>query len=240
MIELECPSCGRGGAIPRDKINTRLVCKKCHSVFHISPSGRALLGEPHAEPVKAEAAAERGGTRLLEIEGLDTLADRLSHVRLKSLVIGLAVLVAAGGLWMLLLRPPERLADRTSATVQRFADDDLAYLKEIAADDTADDVVRWFDVVHPEYVKLREEWKNKGTEVRVTVIDEDRRRRTGEAQAFVYPATGPVHAAAIAGELDASPTPVKPMDLTLCWTLDGRGRWRLDGARTFQAASRPH
>ena len=29
MIDMNCPSCGAGGRIPREKVNTRLVCKKC-------------------------------------------------------------------------------------------------------------------------------------------------------------------------------------------------------------------
>ena len=29
MIDMKCPSCGAGGRIPREKVNTRLVCKKC-------------------------------------------------------------------------------------------------------------------------------------------------------------------------------------------------------------------
>ena len=46
MIELACPHCGRSGSAPEDKVGARLVCKKCHMVFHLSPSGRATPGEP--------------------------------------------------------------------------------------------------------------------------------------------------------------------------------------------------
>ena len=48
MIEMKCPGCGAGGRAPRDKMNTRMVCKKCLKVFHLSPSGTPVLGEPPA------------------------------------------------------------------------------------------------------------------------------------------------------------------------------------------------
>ncbi len=49
MPEVECPSCGGFGTIPKDKVNDRLVCRKCHVVFHVTPAGRSVLGEPKAE-----------------------------------------------------------------------------------------------------------------------------------------------------------------------------------------------
>ncbi|MCA1685067.1 MAG: hypothetical protein LC745_03615, partial [Planctomycetia bacterium] len=46
MIELECPNCARMGSVPNDKAHSRMVCKKCHMVFHMTPTGRTMLGEP--------------------------------------------------------------------------------------------------------------------------------------------------------------------------------------------------
>ena len=48
MIDMKCPSCGAGGRMPREKVNTRLVCKKCLRVFHVTASGNTVLGEPAA------------------------------------------------------------------------------------------------------------------------------------------------------------------------------------------------
>src|SRR4051794_22207543 len=68
MIDLECPFCGRVGSVPREKANTKLVCKKCHMIFHMSPTGRALPGEPpvprpvehpHAHAPARAATAEK-------------------------------------------------------------------------------------------------------------------------------------------------------------------------------------
>ena len=48
MIDMKCPSCGAGGRIPKEKVNTRLVCKKCLRVFHVTSAGNTVLGEPAA------------------------------------------------------------------------------------------------------------------------------------------------------------------------------------------------
>ena len=62
MVEMKCPACGAEGRAPKDKINTRLVCKKCLRVFHLTPSGRAVIGEPPQQvvaPVKAADPTEK-------------------------------------------------------------------------------------------------------------------------------------------------------------------------------------
>src|SRR5262249_14446595 len=57
MIALECPHCGGAGSVPREKVNTRLVCRKCHQIFHVTPTGRAMPGEP---PVQKAADPGKG------------------------------------------------------------------------------------------------------------------------------------------------------------------------------------
>src|SRR4051812_28665952 len=218
MIDLACPKCGRAGSIPREKINTRLVCKKCHAAFHMNTAGRTLLGEPHAESARPEAGHQHhnDGPRMPSFEGLGGLKDSLPTVSMRSLLLGVAAIVVGGGLFMIWSKPPEPLADAVKLTAERFAEDDLAYLKQVASSDTVDDVVRWFDVKHPELVKSRDQWKSKGTHVQVTVIGEDRRERRGEALAFIYPAQASLHAADIAdaaNAANATATPVQPMNL---------------------------
>src|SRR4051812_33288916 len=58
MIEMACPSCGRAGQVPKEKLQSRLVCRKCHVVFHMDPGGRAVLGEPNQGKDKAKKGEE--------------------------------------------------------------------------------------------------------------------------------------------------------------------------------------
>ena len=71
MIEMKCPGCGAGGRIPRDKKNTRLVCKKCLKVFHMSPGGKTVLGEPPTakDAPKEKARRESSGGGGIEFGG---------------------------------------------------------------------------------------------------------------------------------------------------------------------------
>ena len=57
MIEMACPRCGAGGRVPRDKMNARLVCKKCLQVFHLKAGGVAVLGEPPVQKDNSEGAS---------------------------------------------------------------------------------------------------------------------------------------------------------------------------------------
>lgn len=52
MVPIECPKCGRGGSVPPDRLNARLVCKACHTVFHLDNTGRMVLGEPESFDMK--------------------------------------------------------------------------------------------------------------------------------------------------------------------------------------------
>jgi hypothetical protein len=235
MIELTCPSCGRAGSIPKDRVNTRLTCKNCRKVFHVNAAGRALLGEPRVDVSKTEAPTSREGPTLPSFENMGSIRETFSGVSSKSLGVILGILVVVAGAWWLMNQAPESLEVVAKETAQKFAEDDLAYLKTIASSDTVDDVVRWFDTVHPQLVKSREQWKTKQASVQVTVIDEDRRTRRGEAQAFVMPNTGPAHAASIAKEAEAT-APQEPMTLKLHWVLNGT-HWRLNGQQTLQAAN---
>lgn len=243
MIDLACPSCGRAGAIPREKINTRLVCKKCLVVFHMNSAGRTLLGEPSGvEPPKAETHAQLG-PKLPSFEDLGGIKESLPTFSPRSLMIGGGVLVVGLALFLFMSRTPENLLDTATTTAERFAADDLAYLKQVATSDTIDDVVRWFDVVHPELVKSREQWKTSGTRVQVVIVDEDRRQRRGEAHAYIYPASGSSHGTSItqaASQVDTlDATSMQPIDLKLFWVIDGSGHWRLDGRETYMSTSRP-
>src|SRR5438105_3804085 len=99
MIEMSCPRCGAGGRVPRNKINARLVCKKCLQVFHLTPGGHAVLGEP---PPPKETVRERAPRERIEfdVSALEGLGQKLAKIRLPDIktlgVVGLVLLITAG------------------------------------------------------------------------------------------------------------------------------------------------
>ena len=105
MIDMKCPSCGAGGRVPREKVNTRLVCKKCLRVFHVTASGNTVLGEPAAP--KDQPKPHHAASRLAHdtVERFDDVASTLSKIKLPQIqpmilaIVGGVVLLSALGYW---------------------------------------------------------------------------------------------------------------------------------------------
>ena len=97
MIEMKCPACGAEGRAPKEKVNTRLVCRKCLKVFHLTPTGRAVLGEPPVTGTTS-TAPPHSGRSADPTQSVDEWFDRASKAAFtpKSLAI-------AGGLVLLTL-----------------------------------------------------------------------------------------------------------------------------------------
>jgi hypothetical protein len=234
MPELACPNCGRAGSVPREKMNSRLVCKKCHMVFHMNSAGRAVLGEPRVDPSKSgvNKAEKSGFFKALEDAPIPTLSsitelkDSLggNSLPLKPILIGLVAVAIGWGTYSLLFGPPESIADRATAIAQAFASDDLAYLKKNATSDSVDDIVLWFNANLPQIVQARKEWKGGAPVVQTTVVEEDRAMRSGEVEAYLYPP----QMAARAQSIESAGAPIKPVELHLRFALEG-GKWRLNG-----------
>src|SRR4051794_17130655 len=122
MIEMSCPSCGRAGQVPPEKLHTRLVCRKCHVVFHMEPSGRPVLGEPPGSKDLKKEAKEKKSERPSAFEGLQlpSLSD-LTNIQnnfsdgnfpVKPALGVLGGIVVLWGIYGFLNGPPEAVADR--------------------------------------------------------------------------------------------------------------------------------
>ncbi|WP_422924937.1 hypothetical protein [Singulisphaera sp. PoT] len=246
MLELACPSCGRGGTIPKQKVNTRLVCKKCRVVFHMTPAERTVLGEPLGDVLKVNPKPVEEERRASASEGIENLADNLTGgldgfreilktASPKQLGIAAAVIVVLGIGWTLMNAAPENLTDVTNLAATQFTADDLDSVKAVASSGTAEDVARWYEAVHPRLVKARERWKTNTTHLTVVVMSQDDEKRVGESRAFVYP--GPATPAPTTDSSGAASdgSSIQPLELIMHWTLEG-SRWRLNGKQTAQTA----
>ena len=76
MIPMSCPSCGRRGNVPLDRLNTRMHCKKCDAVFHLDATGKPVLGEPKAAKGGKNAAKGRSKDEPLDPIGMHRLEAR--------------------------------------------------------------------------------------------------------------------------------------------------------------------
>jgi hypothetical protein len=261
MIEMACPSCGRAGQVPKEKLYTRLVCRKCHVVFHVDSQGRPVLGEPVTAAAKEKAKKESESKSVfqsLKIPTLDDLTgakDNLSDYTfpVKPAAGVLGGLVILWLLWGFLSGPGESVADTSRAVADLLARDDLNRLKSFASSETKDDVVRWYDAAHPKLEKKREGWPSKDATVQVITVEENPKEGKGETQIFFMPAAGagagaaapppppppPIPTPGKSGAAAPPPAPTgpQPASFHLFWVRSG-SHWLLDARQSYAMASR--
>lgn len=232
MIDVNCPKCGGVGRAPREKVNTRLVCRKCRATFYISSSGRTLLGDPprgkddnghHAHTTEpAHPVGERADWR-------DNLPE--FTVTGRSALISLGVVLVAIVVYLVTSRPGESLTDGAKLVAQHFVDGNLDRLKRDALNGTTDDLVQWYGQAHPHLETAKKEWAGRDVLVGVLVIDENARARSGLVTAIVAPSKPSTRDASLHGTADVAGLTEKPMEIMLHFTPDPWGKWRIDGKK---------
>jgi hypothetical protein len=240
MIEMQCPSCGAEGRIPKEKVNTRLVCKKCLKVFHVTASGRAVLGEPAPSSSAAAMTKEPAAPdRAQEVDQwFDRLGKRLTSP--KNLGALAALILVCGILTFLSLRKTETLQERVTKVATAAVQGDLQTIRSMSAAGTGDEAVKWYDAVRPQCDELRqrlgasqlvidvnlkqpESEQGGSSEVVATLDSQEQLQRRGR--------TIPDPTIAVTAGTS------QPLALPMSWKNEGWSGWRLDGKRTLELAA---
>ncbi len=239
MIDLECPNCGRVGSIPQSKANERLVCRKCHMVFHMGATGRAVLGEPpgahaaehghghaHAHAHTTTTAVHSASTGI-EWGGLGSLNPGLLAVLAVLLLVGGGILLAAlsfsgTATTGSLTAPSQLLAEAMKAG-------DIERVKQLATVDSAENVTGWFQATNQLLEDLKKAAPGHDVKIQGVVMEENTSAGLGQVILLVMPTHGVARNDQITR--DASFSTPKPTEITTYWTFAG-GAWRLDGKRT--------
>jgi hypothetical protein len=242
MIEMSCPRCGAGGRVPREKINSRLVCRKCLQVFHLSPSLQAVMGEPPAPKEVSKARAPHERERIeLEMPGLEGLAQKLSRIKLpdaKIVGVTAAVLLVVAFFWWLFSKQSVEQRCQSLATAIRNLNMDAAVA--MALPGTEMETMKWVGDVYKQYVDLKLAIGNLEPGVQIGV----QYNSDGSAQALMTfgregaVSTGPLSVEQ-AASLEPQASSKRSMEFVVHWVKDTWGNWRLDGKRTADTTSRP-
>jgi hypothetical protein len=151
MIPIECPKCGRGGSVPPDRLNARLVCKACHTVFHLDNTGRMVLGEPQSFDMKSTSRRAEAASGVADFDLAQTWEEIPKPVKFGVPAVLLAVVgylyldLGGGG-------SPDYIG-RAETLVRAVTNNDKAKAVSYATSDTADSAGQWFDLVHTEIEK---------------------------------------------------------------------------------------
>ena len=233
MIQMHCPSCGAEGRIPKEKVNTRLLCKKCLKSFHLTPEGRAISGAPLHEAV-AQALQRPGPDELDHIDEevehwLHRLQDWARHAIAAGVI--LTLLIAAWATWR--ATRPLSLQDQAAAVARALAGGDAAALRGLSLSGTADQVAEWSEAIRPTLSGLAGSTAPLQIDVSRPIQAADGGVREVVASIRSDPSAGRTGFAV--HDLAADIRPATSVDVSMVLAGDDWRGWRLDGDRTLEA-----
>jgi len=153
MFPMSCPSCGRKGNIPLDRLNTRMHCKKCDAIFHLDATGKPLLGEPPS--VKGTKGAKGARSKNEPLDPIGIVAAKLAKTP-KPIWMTLLILMCGGVIYLAsgLFGPGPRPAnadflERNLAAAVAFIDRDVATMQKFATQDSRAEVATLIETFRP-------------------------------------------------------------------------------------------
>jgi len=239
MVEIKCPACGAAGRAPKEKIQTRLVCRKCLKVFHITPSGKTVLGEP---PVPGQAAVSHAKAAPDSTENVDEWFERASRRLFSPTTMILAVGLILLALAAVIFRPrsPETLQDRVAKAAKAAVQGDLQSIRELAVPETTADVVVWFVTIRPKCDDMLQRLGSRKLAVETEVKQQDPAQESAEVVAQVSMVDELERKGNVLPDATIVVTPAgPPVSLSMAWKSGGMAGWQLDGRRTLELLKAP-
>lgn len=239
MLAIKCPACGAEGRASKEKIQTRLVCRKYLRVFHVTPSGKTVLGEPPA-PGQTSTAVSRAKAAPDPGQKVDQWFDRASkRIFLPTsliLTVGLILLAVAATLFT--PRRPESLQDRVARAAKAAVEGDLQTIRELAATGTAGGAVTWCITIRPQCDELLRRLGSRKLAVETEIKQQDPAQEWTDVVAHVSIEEKEELERRGNALPDASimmaPTG-QPVSLPMAWKSEGWwAGWQLDGNRTLE------
>jgi hypothetical protein len=229
-IQMECPKCGAPGKVPRNKVQTRLVCRKCLAIFHLTPVGRAVLGEPPTTTTAKEdskSAVGRASAREpVEFEFSMPKAPVLVGALALLLVLLLAVnfgLIGWGGDSGL------DVVNRATTVAQALADQNIDRFKAATLPGTETEAIQFFEKARAGLNMVRRRSPTSTIQATAQLQESAENQSRVRFLAVFMPNLGTARQQQITG-VDAVPESEGAAALATLWFVrDNRGRWCLDG-----------
>ena len=239
MLAIKCPACGAEGRASKEKIQTRLVCRKCLRVFHVTPSGKTVLGEPPA-PGQTATAVSRAKAAPDPGQKVDQWFDRASKRFFlpTSLILTVGLILLAVAATLFTPRRPESLQDRVARAAKAAVEGDLQTIRELAATGTAGGAVTWYITIRPQCDELLRRLGSRKLAVETEIKQQDPAQEWTDVVAHVSIEEKEELERRGNALPDASimmaPTG-QPVSLPMAWKSEGWwAGWQLDGNRTLE------
>lgn len=236
VISMHCPSCGAEGRIPKEKLDTRLVCKKCLKTFHLTPEGRPLPGPPpHDED--EDLVSHRHDAPGHEFDHVDEEIDlvmRKIRETLPKVGIGLGILVALYFLWPLLRGSrPVGLKEQAKAAALALAHGDSSALRSVSV--ASSPARELFEALRPEFQGRGDIEKSSEPMVDVERKSEAPGPGLAEVLASIRPEDKVTRSGIGVRDTSTDVQLAKPVQFPLVLSGDDRSGWWVDGARSLEA-----
>lgn len=246
MIPMSCPSCGRRGNVPPDRLNSRLHCKKCDAVFYMDATGQVILGDP-ADKEKKGRAAKPAKARSSEVsmDVSSELAEIAEKVP-KPIRIGGTVALMLALIYFFVPMPnlggaplpgPDDLLGRAGYVAEHaFMDQKAGNLRKISAPGTETDARQWLQELRPKFNYTGPKRQGNIVLVSGSISEQDDSAGTALVLVNLMPPNPEIKK----NEADTpGPWPgyrVKgEFRLPLYWTKGADGEWLLDGTKTLES-----
>lgn len=234
MISMHCPSCGAEGRIPKDKVNVRLLCKRCLKSFHLTPAGKIVAGPP--PEAHAPVHHEHPGHELDVVDHeIDVVVGKLKSAA--PLAAAAGVLAAAALLGWMVMRggKPASLDDQTVRIARALVKNDVAALRSLTVEGTADEAAELSAALLPEFRDHGDVLQSMSPSVEIARDPE----APGPGLSAVVASIRPDHPVGRMGvavpDVSASMMTTGTVEVPLVLAGDDRKGWRLDGERTLEA-----
>jgi hypothetical protein len=214
-----------------------LVCKKCLRVFHLTPSGRAVIGEPPL-PVVAPVKPPDPTEKIEIVLDFDRWFGGVKRVVTSPKVLAVAggLIVVAAGYLLISLFHSESLETRASRIAQATVKGELSTLLELSSSGTSDDVVKWFIAIQPQCAEIKKTMTTAEPAVDVVINKEDSASGTADVTARVASEEALTkHHGNQLPDMSITTFADRIFELPLVFTSEGLEGWRLDGKRTLEA-----
>ncbi len=236
MVEIECPACGAAGRAPKEKILTRLVCRKCLKVFHVTPSGKAVVGEPPATGQTATAVSP-GKAVPDRTQKIDQWFDRASKglfmPKSRILPVGLILLAVAAAAVFYSFWRPDSLENRVAQAARAAVQGDRRTIQELAATGHGDAVDAWYVSIRPKCDELLQRLGSNKLTVETKITLEDPGHQWADVVAQVSIEEGLERKGNVLPDASiVENSSGQSISLPMAWKIDGIAGWRLDGGRT--------
>lgn len=237
MIPMECPKCGRQGEVPLDRLNSKLTCKKCGTIFHMDGTGHIVLGDPGVEAQRrhTEEVKRRSEELRRRKAGDVTLAGVLKAIPKGAWFAAAALALLIGG--GLVARRvvgsmgvPAELGARSTYVGEHLVDLHLEEIKKLTRPSTHDDLRSWYDKVRPMFNHTGPRVDADEVVVFSTVTTE--KGSQGETMTTLRLADASTSAPA------SESAPRDELTVHLHWARED-GQWLIDGTRTLAEANKP-